>query len=87
MKNLYDMFELNHLIKDPTFFQSSDASCIYNFYTNKKTMFSNSFTVKTGISYHSLICIMFHSTFVKVHQSLYTAGLITAIITKSLKIF
>ena len=57
------MFELNHLIKDPT---CSNHSCIDNFYTNKNKMFFNSSTVKTSISdHHSLICTMFCSTFCK----------------------
>ena len=46
MKDLCDMFELNHLIKDPTCFKSSNPSCIDNFYTNKNTMFFNSSTVE-----------------------------------------
>ena len=66
MKDLCDMFELNHLIKDPTCFKSSNSSCIDNFYTSKNTMFFNSSTVKTGISdHHSLICTMLCSTFCK----------------------
>ena len=66
MKNLCDIFELNHLIKDPTCFKSSNPSCIDNFYTNKNTMFFNSSTVETGISYHhSLICTILRSTFCK----------------------
>ena len=60
------MFELNHLIKDPTCFKSSNPSCIDNFCTNKNTMFFDSSTVKTGISdHHSLICTMLRSTFCK----------------------
>ena len=59
------MFELNHLIKDPTSFKSSNPSCIDNFYTNINTMFNLS-TIETGISdHHSLICIMLCSTFGK----------------------
>ena len=66
MKDLCDMFELNHLIKDPTCFKNSTASCIDNFYTIKKTTFFNSSTVETGISdRNSLICIMLRSTFCK----------------------
>ena len=66
MKDLCDVFELNHLIKDPTCFKSSKPSCIDNFYTNKNTMFFNSSTVETGISdHHSLICTMLRSTFCK----------------------
>ena len=66
MKDLCDMFELNHLIKDPTCFKCSKPSCIDNFYTNKNTMFFNSSTVETGISdHHSLICTMLRSTFYK----------------------
>ena len=66
MKDLCDMFELNHLIKDPTCFKNSTASCIDNFYTVKKTTFFNSSTVETGISdRNSLICIMLRSTFCK----------------------
>ena len=66
MKDLCDMFELNHLIKDPTCFKSSNPSCIDSFYTNKNTMFFNSSTVETGISdHHSLICTMPSSTFCK----------------------
>ena len=53
MKDLYDMFELNHLIKVPTCFKSSNRSHIDNFYTNKNTMIFDSFAVETGISdYH-----------------------------------
>ena len=63
------MFELNHLIKDPTCFKSSKRSCSDdsdNFYTNKNIMFFNSSTVETGISdNHNLICTMFCSTFCK----------------------
>ena len=82
------MFELNHLIKDPIFFKSSNPSCIDNFYTNKNTMFFNSSTVETGISDHySLICAMLPRHFVKVHQNLYTTGLITAKIKNSSKFF
>ena len=60
------MFELNHLVKDPTCFKRSSPSCIDNFYTIKKTMLFNLSTVETGISdHHSLICTMLHSTFSK----------------------
>ena len=52
MKDLCDMFELNHLMKDPTCFKSSNPSCIDNFYTNKKIKFFNSSTVETDISDH-----------------------------------
>ena len=66
MKDLCNMFELNHLIKDPTCFISSNPSCIDNFYTNKSTMFLNSSTVKAGISdHHSFICTMLRLTFCK----------------------
>ena len=66
MKDLCDMFELNHLIKDPTCFKNSNPSCIDNFYTTKKTVFFNSSTVEIGISdHHSLICTMLRSTFCK----------------------
>ena len=50
MKDLRDMFELKHLIKDPTYFKSSIPLPIDNFYTNKKTTFFNSST-----DHHSLI--------------------------------
>ena len=64
VKDLCVMFELNHLIKDPTCFKTPNPSCIDNFYTNKKTWFFNSSTMKTAISdYHSLICTMFRSKF------------------------
>ena len=57
---------MNHLIKDPTCFKSSNSSCIDNLYTNKKTTFFNSCTVETGITdHHNLICIMLRSTFCK----------------------
>ena len=63
MKDLCDMFELNHIVKDRTCFKSSNPSCNDNFYTNKKTTFFNSSTVVTGISeHHSLICTMCCST-------------------------
>ena len=66
MKDLCDMFELNHLTKEPKCFKSSINSYIDHFYTNRKTSFSNSSTVETGISHHhSLICAMFRSTFWK----------------------
>ena len=66
MKDLCDMFELNHLIKDPTCSKSPNPSCIDNFYTNKNAMFFNSSTAEKGISdYHSLICTMLSSTFCK----------------------
>ena len=45
MKDLCDVFELNHLIKDPSCFKSSNSLCIDNFYTNENTMFFNTFTV------------------------------------------
>ena len=66
MEDLRDMFELSHLIKDPTCFKSSNPSHIDNFYTNKNTIFFNSSTVETCISdHHSLICTMLRSTFCK----------------------
>ena len=66
MKDLCDMFELKHLIKDPTCFKSSNLSCTDNFYTNKNKMFFNSSTVETGISdQHSLICTMLRPTLCK----------------------
>ena len=66
MKDLCDMFELNHLIKEPTYFKSSSPLCIDNFYTNTKKTFFNSSTIETGVSdHHSLIRIMFRSTFCK----------------------
>ena len=49
MKDLCDMFELNHLIKDPKCFKSSNPSCIDNFYTNKMTTFFNSSTVDNAL--------------------------------------
>ena len=56
IKDLYDTFELNHLIKDPTCFKITNTSSINNFYTSKNLMLFNSSTVKTGISdNHSLI--------------------------------
>ena len=39
VKDLCDIFKLNHLIKGPACFKSSNPSCIDNFYTNKNTMF------------------------------------------------
>ena len=39
MKDLWDMFELNHLIKDPICFKRSNPSCVDNFYTKQKTAF------------------------------------------------
>ena len=88
MKDLCDMFELNHLIKDLTCFKSSNPSYIGNFYTNKNTVFFNSSTVETGISDdHSLICTLVRSTLCKGPAKLYTAGLITTIIKNSLKMF
>ena len=75
MKDLCDMFELNHIIKDPTCLKSSNPSCIDNFYANKNTMFLSSSTVETDISdHHSWICTMLRSTF-KVQQNLYTTVL------------
>ena len=66
MMDLCNMFESNHLIKDPTCIKNSSPSCIDNFYINKKTKFFNSSTVETGISGHnSLICTMLYSTFCK----------------------
>ena len=66
MKDLCDMFEVIHLIKDPTRFKSSNPSCIGNFNTNKNTMSFNSSSVETSISdHHSLICTMLRSTFCK----------------------
>ena len=66
MKDMCDMFELNHLIKDPPCSKSSNPSCIDDFYTNKNTVFFNSPTLETGISdHHSLICTMSRLTFCK----------------------
>ena len=48
------MFELKHLIKDPTYFKSSIPLPIDNFYTNKKTTFFNSSTDESDISDHIL---------------------------------
>ena len=89
MKDLCDMFELNHLSKDPTCFKSSNPSYIDNFYASKKTTFFNSSTVEAGISdHHSLICTMLRSTFCKgPPKYIYTAGLVTTITKKSLKMF
>ena len=85
MKDLCNMFELNHLIEDPKCFKSSDSSCIDNFYLSKKITFFNSSTVETDISdHHSLICTIFRSTFCK-GPDIYTTGFITTIIKKSSK--
>ena len=66
MTDLCDMFESNHLIKDPTYFKGSNHSYIDNFYANKNTMFSNLSTIETGISdHHSLICTLLRSAFCK----------------------
>ena len=40
MKDLCDMFELNHLIKGPTCFKSSNPTCIDNFALTKIQCFS-----------------------------------------------
>ena len=73
MKDLYDMFELNHLIKDPTCLKSSNRSCIENFYTNKKTMYFNLSTVVTYISdHHSLIFILSPVEYLTVEHSTFT---------------
>ena len=63
MKDLCDIFELNHPIKDPTCFKGSNPSCVDNFYTNKKTTFFNSSTFEAGIpDHHSLICTILRLT-------------------------
>ena len=86
MKELCDMFELNHLIKDPTCFKISNPS--NNFYTNQKQCFFNSSTVETGISdRHSLICTMFHPTFCKGPAQCIYYSLITTIIKNNSKMF
>ena len=87
MKDLCDMFELNHLVNEPTCFKSSNPSYIDNFYTNKNTFF-NSSTVETSISdRNSLIRTMLHSTVCKGPSNLSTTGLITTIIKNSSKKF
>ena len=88
MKDLFDMFELNHFIKDPICFKSSNSSCIDNFYTNKNTMFFNSSTARqvfltTIVSFVQFFALHFE----KVHQNLYTTGLIKTIIKNSSKMF
>ena len=88
MKDLCDMFELNHLIKDPPCFKSSNPSSIDNFDTNKNTNFFNSSAVETGISDHrSLICTMLRSTFCKSPSKFIYYRLIKTIIKNSSKMF
>ena len=81
------MFELNHLIKDPTCFKSSNPSCTDNYYTSKMLRFFNSSTVETGVSnHHTLICTMLRLTICNL-QNICTTCLIKAIIKNSSKIF
>ena len=88
MMDLCNIFELNHLIEDPTCFKSSNPSCIDNFYTNRNTLFFNSSTVETGISdNHSLICSMLRSTFCKRSIKIYILRLKRTIIKSSSKMF
>ena len=88
MKDLCDIFELNRLIKDSTCLKRSNPSCIDNFCSNKMSMFFNSSTVETGISDHHRFFVQYFARhFVKVHQKLYTIGLITTIIKNSVKMF
>ena len=66
MKELCNIFELNHLVKDQIRFKISNHSCIENFYTNKNATFFNSSSVETGISdHHILVCTMLRSIFCK----------------------
>ena len=69
MKNLCGIFELNHLIKDPTCFKSLNLSFIDNFYSNKKASFFNLSLVETDLLITMVWFIQcFAQHFVKVQQ-------------------
>ena len=46
------IYDLSPLIKEATYFQSHNATCIDNFLTNQKAMFKLSRLFKTGLSNH-----------------------------------
>ena len=55
-KSFQQAYNLTSLIKEATFFQSSDPSCIDLIITNQKNMYELSNTFETGISdHHKLI--------------------------------
>ena len=63
MKDLCDLFELNHLIEDPTRFKRSNPSCIDNFYTNNKTSFLIHLLSRLALLITITICTMLSSRF------------------------
>ena len=58
-QNLMRIYDLSPLIKEPTFFQSHDPTCIDNFQTNQKAMLKLSRLFETSLSdHHKLISLV-----------------------------
>ena len=52
LMEICDLFDLKHLIKEPTCFKSDSGTIIDNFLSNRTSMFQKSGTLETGISDH-----------------------------------
>ena len=66
LSELIDDLELCTLMSEPTCFKSINPTCIDNFLTNKKTLFTKTLTFETGVSdRHEVIGAMLRSTFAK----------------------
>ena len=58
-QNLMRIYDLSPLIKEPTFFQSHDPTCIDNFQANQKAMLKLSRLFETSLSdHHKLISLV-----------------------------
>ena len=61
-QNLMQICDLSLLIKEPTFFQSHNPTCIDNFLKNQKVIFKLSRLFETGLSdHHKLIFVVMKS--------------------------
>ena len=66
LENFMSTFELECLIKKPTYFQSSNPTCIDLTLRNKKEFFKNTDVIEAGISdHHSLIVTALTSLLLK----------------------
>ena len=59
LQNLMQIYDLSPLIKEPTYFQSHNPTCIDNFLANQKAMFKLNRLFETGLSdHHKLISLV-----------------------------
>ena len=66
LKIFLDVYSLNNLVKEPTYYKSHTPSCVDLVLTNRNRRVQNTATVETGLSdFHKMIVTVLKTTFPK----------------------